>query len=270
MTRTVKKQAAPPFEILAGIHPVAEAIKAGRRRIDRIYAPRENAGKRVGKIVEKARRMNISVDWLSREQLRGIVKDPRHADIAAQTGPFPVTPFTALSVAPGEYGQVPLFLVLDSIVDPQNLGALVRTAVCTGVTGIIIPRDRSAGPTPAVSRASAGAMEHALICVVTNLVGTMKDLKKKRFWIIGLDQHGSEPIFQTDMTGPRALVVGGEDTGIRPLVRRHCDFLCRIPQSGPIGSLNASVAGAMALYEALRQRINAPAQKDREDHFQAY
>ncbi len=242
-------------EILSGIHSVAEAIAAGRRRIHRLYINRDKPAKRVSEIAERARRKDIPVSAVAREELREIADNLHHQDIAASTDVFPVTGLDSM-LKPSEKNVTNRFLLLlDSITDPQNLGAIVRTAVCTGVNGIIIPRDRSAAPTPAVSRASAGALEHAGIAVVTNLANAMKDLKKNHFWTIGLDQKGGLPVYETDMTGSSALVIGGEDTGIRPLVKRHCDFLCRIPQSGAIGSLNASVAGGIAMYEAMRQRL---------------
>ncbi len=246
-------------EVLSGIHSVAEALAAGRRRIYRIYINRDNPAKKTARLAERAGRRNIPVSETSREEIRKLSKNPHHQDIAASTDFFPLSGFDSMLSGAQKNSFGSLLLIMDSIMDPRNLGALIRTAVCTGVTGIIIPRDRSAPPTPAVSRVSAGALEHARLCMVTNLVNTMKDLKKSGFWAIGLDRKGDGPIYDTDMTGARALVIGGEDTGIRPLVRRHCDFVCRIPQTGPIGSLNASVAGGIAMYEAMRQR--APEKK---------
>ncbi|MFW6081026.1 MAG: 23S rRNA (guanosine(2251)-2'-O)-methyltransferase RlmB [Desulfosalsimonas sp.] len=242
-------------ELLSGIHSVAEALAAGRRRIHRVYISSSKPSKRVSKIAERARRLDIPVSTASREEIRKMTKSQHHQDIAASTGTFPLSEFSSMIDEAKKDPQGSFFLVIDSLLDPQNLGAIVRTSMCTGVTGIIIPKDRSAAPTPAASRASAGALEHARLCVVTNLANSMKDLKKNHFWTIGLDQKAKLPIFKTDMTGALALVIGGEDTGIRPLVQRQCDFMCRIPQTGPIGSLNASVAGAMAMYEAMRQRI---------------
>ncbi len=194
---------------------------------------------------------------VKREQLAQIAVTAAHQGIAARVGPLPFADFSEL-LKPGESDSQELFLLLlDSVADPQNLGALIRTALCGGVSGIIIPKDRSASPSPAVSRASAGAMEHARICQVVNLVTAIKDLKKIGVWVIGLDHTGDRSLYDMDMTGPTALVVGGEDTGIRPLVRSHCDFVCHIPQTGPVNSLNASVAGGVAVYEGFRQRLAA-------------
>jgi len=137
------------------------------------------------------------------------------------------------------------------------LGALLRTALCAGVDGIVIPKDRSALPTPAVSKASAGALEHSSLARVTNMVNTIKHLKEKGLWILGLDRIAEQSVFSSDLKGSIALVVGGEAKGIRPLVKKHCDMLMSIPQSSRINSLNASAAGAVVMYEAFRQRSAA-------------
>jgi 23S rRNA (guanosine2251-2'-O)-methyltransferase len=144
--------------------------------------------------------------------------------------------------------------MLDNIVDPQNLGALIRTALCVGIDGVVMPRDNCAPPTASVSSASAGALEHIDLCRVTNLVQTIKLCKSHGLWIFGMERGAEQSIFGGDLTGPIALVLGGEQKGIRPLVRKHCDMLFSIPQRGPIESLNVSAAGAVAMYEALRQR----------------
>jgi 23S rRNA (guanosine2251-2'-O)-methyltransferase len=144
--------------------------------------------------------------------------------------------------------------MLDNILDPQNLGAIIRTALCVGIDGVIMPKDRSAPISPAVSRASAGALEHIRLSRVTNLVQTIKQCKKSGLWIMGLDKGAEQCLYDGDMTGSLAIVLGGEQKGIRPLVKKHCDFLVAIPQLGAVDSLNVSVAAAVAMYEALRQR----------------
>jgi 23S rRNA (guanosine2251-2'-O)-methyltransferase len=152
-------------------------------------------------------------------------------------------------------GDDTLFLLmLDNIVDPQNLGALIRTALCVGIDGVILPKDNCAPPTPAVSRASAGALEHIKLSRVTNLVQTIKLCKNRGLWIMGLLKDAEQSIYAGDLTGSIAMVLGGEQKGLRPLVRKKCDFLFSIPQQGPIDSLNASAAGAVTMYEAWRQR----------------
>jgi 23S rRNA (guanosine2251-2'-O)-methyltransferase len=150
--------------------------------------------------------------------------------------------------------QDALVLLLDQIVDPQNLGAISRTAQCIGAHGVVLTKDRSAPLSPAASKASAGSLEHTRVAVVTNLVHAITELKKNGLWVAGADRTGLDDLFKTDLTGPIALVIGSEGKGLRPLVKRHCDFVISIPQTGPIGSLNASVAAAVIMYEIYRQR----------------
>ena len=144
--------------------------------------------------------------------------------------------------------------MLDNIQDPRNLGAIIRTALCVGIQGVIVPKDRSAPPTPAVSKASAGALEHIRLARVTNLVQTIKHCKTSGLWIMGLHKDAAQSIYAADMSGSIVLVIGGEQKGIRRLVKKNCDFLVSIPQQGEFNSLNASVAAAVAMYEAFRQR----------------
>ena len=150
-------------------------------------------------------------------------------------------------------GEVPFVLILDGIEDPQNLGSIIRTAKCAGVHGIIIPQHNSVEITPAVVRASAGAVEHMLVARVTNLVNCIKDFKKQGLWVVGADMDGTI-LWQSNLPAPTVLVVGGEGTGMRKLVRQHCDMLVSIPMVGAIGSLNASVAAGVVIYEVIRQR----------------
>lgn len=239
-----------PFEILSGIHCVTEALRAGRRKIFEIYTakPLPEA------IAAAAGAKGIPVVQKSKEALEKLAGSAQHQQVAARVAPFELSDFRGMLQKQADPAFPPFFLILDSIMDPGNLGALVRTAVCAGISGIIVPRDRSAPLTPAVSRASAGAMEHCAICRVTNLAAAIRELKKSGIWITGLDRKGHLSVYDADMTGACAIVVGGEHTGIRRLVAESCDNLCHIPQIGPVNSLNASAAGAIAIYEAFRQR----------------
>jgi 23S rRNA (guanosine2251-2'-O)-methyltransferase len=148
----------------------------------------------------------------------------------------------------------PIVLLLDSVLDPHNMGALIRTACCVGASAVVVPRNRSAGPTPTVSKTSAGALEHVAFFQVTNLTKAIQRLKAIGLWIVGMQANAAQSIYQADLTGPMAVVIGGEQKGMRPLIRQSCDFLVSIPQTGPIDSLNASVAGAIVMYEIFRQR----------------
>ena len=241
-------------EILAGIHPVREAIKAGRRHFHRILIADASPRERIRTIVTQAKAMGIEAEILSSEALDLLCPDVRHQGVVALVSPLPLPRGeTAVSKMVGT-GDTAFVLILESMEDPHNLGALIRTALCAGVDHIILPRDRAASPTPAVSRASAGAMEHASIWTVTNTTTFIRSLKKMGFWVAGLDAGGAQSLFQADLTGNIALVVGGEHRGIRPLVRKECDFILSLPMTRGVTSLNASVAGGIAMYEVIRQR----------------
>jgi 23S rRNA (guanosine2251-2'-O)-methyltransferase len=240
-------------EILYGVHPVAEALKAGRRRFDAIYLLHEKNPSQIHPVAKTAQALNIQVQPLSRGQLQSLTGTDTHQGVAARVSPYPVSSFSEITETPG--ADPPLYLLIDNVVDPHNLGALIRTALCAGITGVIIPLDRSAAPSPIVSKTSAGALEHIRLARVTNMVGAIKDLKKIDTWIIGLDKQADQSIYATDFTAGCALVIGGEESGIRPLVKKNCDMLRFIPQTGPVDSLNASVAGGIAMYEAYRQRM---------------
>ena len=241
-------------EILYGIHPVTEALAAGRREFFEIYIASDRTGRRMDSIARLAESRRIPVKNLSRRALADLAGTDMHQDVAARVTPFPVSQWFEIlaenATPPGKRS----YLLIDSLSDPHNLGALIRSALCLGISGVIIPKDRSAAPTPAVSKTSSGALEHIRLARVTNLVYAINDLKKEGVWTFGLDADGERSISESDLTGDIAIVVGGEDAGIRPLVKKNCDFLCRIPQSGPVTSLNASVAGGVAMYEVFRQR----------------
>jgi 23S rRNA (guanosine2251-2'-O)-methyltransferase len=241
-------------EIIYGYHPVREALRANRRKIQTIYIGRENSGNRGEEISGIAESNGIPVERVTAEAIRSMSRTDYHQDVCARTSTYPVVAPEDLMdrILTGE--APPFFLVIDSVLDPQNLGALIRSALSVGVLGVLTPKDRSAPPTAAVSKASAGALEHILMARVTNISRTLDALKQRGLWIFGLEGKADQEIYRTDLTGPMALVVGGEEKGIRPLVKQHCDFLVSIPQHGPLDSLNASVAGAVALYEVLRQR----------------
>jgi 23S rRNA (guanosine2251-2'-O)-methyltransferase len=245
----------PGMEILFGFHSVYEALKAGRRRFEGLYLFRKLSGRRKDIVMSAAKTAGIPVFLTDIRHLDSLAQGGVHQGIAARATPFPVYREPDL-ISRIEQRQTPFHvLILDQIEDPQNAGALIRTALCTGIDYIVIPKDRSALPGPGVSRASAGAMEHASIFVVTNTAATLRTLKTHHAWVAGLDAAGSTLLHQADLTGNLVLVVGGEHKGVRPGVLKVCDFVVSIPIKSPVTSLNASVAGAMAMYEALRQKI---------------
>ncbi len=242
-------------EVLYGIHPVAEALLAGRRRVEQVFIVSGKRPPRLSVILTTAEKQGIPVRELPARQIQQMAGDAAHQGIAAQVGRYPYAPEPGSFTAVSDFAAPPLWILLDGVVDPRNLGALLRTAFCAGVQGVVVPKDRAAPATPAVSRASAGALEHVRLVRVTNLARTIEAMKNDGCWIAGLDADAQQSLFAADLSGPLGLVVGGEGRGLRPLVRKSCDFLVRIPQQGPVGSLNASVAGAVAVYEAFRQRM---------------
>lgn len=241
-------------EILYGIHPVYEALMAARRDFLEIYIEKKKASKRRDQIVSMAESKNLPIKKIDSIQFKTMVGGNAHQGIAARVSKYPWQEISdILDQAKLTAGNT-FLLLLDNIIDPHNLGALIRTASCVGIDGAVVPKDRSVSPTPTVSKASAGALEHIRLARVNNMVRTVKMLKDLGLWIIGTDQNAQQSVYSNDLTGPIAIVIGGEEKGIRPLVRRNCDILISIPQVGPINSLNASVAGAVVMYEAFRQR----------------
>jgi len=240
-------------EILFGIHPVQEALRAKRRDILEIMLTPGKKGGRLVEIEQLAQKAGLHIHQVPADNLNAITGDRRHQGVAAQVGPLPLFELPEL-LSSLDGNPAPFLLLLDQVLDPYNLGALLRTALCAGVDGILCTRDRAAAPTPIVSRISAGAMEHVRIAVVTNLVSAIKSLQANRFWVAGMDAAGRQSLFSADLTGPLAIIIGGEEKGLRPLVKKQCDFLVAIPQASALNSLNASVAGAVVMYEAYRQR----------------
>lgn len=240
-------------EILYGIHPVNEALKAGRREFYEVYIVKERDTKRYGDITDLLETGKIPVKAVKPDSLKAITGTDFHQGIGAKVSEYLFTPFDDIlnGIKPDGKG---FLVLLDNIVDPQNLGALVRTALCVGAGAVVITKDRSASPTPAVSKASAGALEHITLSRVTNMINAMDEIKDKGLWIAGLDAAAEMYVYDCDFRSQIALVIGGEEKGIRPLVKSRCDFLVSIPQKKGVSSLNASAAGAVVMYEVFRQR----------------
>ena len=242
------------MEILYGIHPVTEALKAGRRDFVEIYLAGEKISGRALQTAALAESRGIPIKKMSAAQLGAITRSEMHQGVGAGVGPYPLVDMDIILNKPAERRGRHFLLLLDNILDPHNFGALVRTADCVGIDGIIMPKDRSAPPSPAASKASSGALEHVLLARVTNMVSAINDLKTQGIWIVGMDRDVGQSLFRSDLTDSIAIIIGGEEKGIRPLVKKNCDFLVSIPQAGRVESLNASVAGAVVMYEAYRQR----------------
>jgi len=242
-------------EILYGFHPVYEALRAGRRTFHEIYISNQAHAKRIRQITSRAARKHLPIREVSPARLQSIAGAVSHQGVAAKVSAYPLADVADLQEAAISGGRPVLLLLLDHIVDPHNLGAVIRTAVCAGVDGVIIPKDRSAHPSPAVSKVSSGALEHMRVAQVNNIVRVVKALKEEDLKIVGLDQNAKQSLYNADLTGAIGLVIGGEEKGIRSLVKQNCDFLISIPQTGRVGSLNASVAAAVVMYESYRQRF---------------
>jgi 23S rRNA (guanosine2251-2'-O)-methyltransferase len=243
-------------EKLYGRNPVYECLRAERRDVLGLVVARGVQEKgTLSDILGLARQRQTPIRRVDRQQLDKLGRRLNHQGVVAEVGAYPyVDPGDILSHAASR-DEPPLLLLLDCLQDPQNLGTLLRTAEVVGAHGVVIPGRRSAEVTPAVASASSGASEHMRIAQVTNLVRTMERLKTRDIWIAGLeDVRAAQALWQADLSGALALVVGSEGQGMRRLVRETCDFLVRLPMRGQIGSLNAAVAGSVALYEIARQR----------------
>ena len=246
------------MEVLYGLHPVEEAVKAGRRRFDQVLVARERHDERLERLVALCREAGLRVRQEPREQLTQLAQTPTHQGIVALVRPQESLSIEDLFEPASANSTVHrLLLALDGVEDPQNLGALLRVADGAGVDGVVLTERRSAPLSPVAVKASAGAAEHLRIARVVNLVRALEELKRRNLWIIGLDERGSCDYDQFDLTGDCVLVLGREGAGLHDLVRRTCDHLLRIPMAGGVSSLNVSTAGAVVLYEAFRQRRNA-------------
>jgi 23S rRNA (guanosine2251-2'-O)-methyltransferase len=237
-----------------GRHPVSEALRARPSDIRRIYVVSAGQSARLTDIERGAAHHGIPVVSVTKAALEELVGNVPHQGIAAAIAPFEYVEIETLLEAAHEKGESPLLVVLDQIQDPHNLGALVRSAYALGAHGMIIPKDRSAEVTPTVVKAAAGATSYLPIARVTNLRRALDDLKKAGVWLVGTVMSGERALYDVDMSQPTALVIGSEGQGARRLTLETCDLLVRIPMAGSLGSLNASVAGAICLYEAARQR----------------
>ncbi len=248
------------MEVLYGLHPVEEALKAGRRRFDHVLVARERQDDRLQRLVAQCRQAGIRIRQEPREQLTLVAKTPAHQGIVALVRPQEFLSIEDLFEPDPTKAAARLILALDGVEDPQNFGALLRVADGAGVDGVILTERRSAPLSPAAVKASAGAAEHLRIARVVNLVRALEDLKRHNLWIVGLDERGPTDYDQFDLTGDLVIVLGREGAGLHDLVRRTCDHLLRIPMAGGVASLNVSAAGAVVLYEAARQRraANAP------------
>lgn len=240
-------------EKLTGINSVMEALK-GRRKVGKIYILETRLDKRTEELARLAEKKGVYVQYVDKQRLDRMSGLVNHQGVLALVESYNYADLEQVLQLAQDRGEEPLLLILDGLEDPQNMGSIIRTAECAGVHGIIIPRHGSSEVSEGVARASAGAVEHILLVRETNLVKTIKDLKKKGFWVAGADMGAASDYFSVSYPGPLVLVIGSEGKGIRRLIKENCDFLVRIPMSGRLNSLNASVSAALLMYEVLRQR----------------
>lgn len=236
-----------------GRNPVLEILKTDKE-IEKILVAKGQLKGSINKIVALAKDMNIVVQYVDKKKLDQVSQGGNHQGVAALISPYRYSSMDEILNKAKKLQEPPFLLILDGIEDPYNLGSIIRTAECSGVHGIIIPKRRSAHVTETVYKSSAGAVEHMLIAKVNNLSNTIDELKEKGLWIYGAHMEGKDKYFEVDLTGAVALIIGSEGKGISRLVKEKCDFLLNIPMVGKISSLNASNAASILMYEVVRQK----------------
>lgn len=238
---------------LEGRNPVLEALKSGRE-IDKILVLKGQREGSIKKIISLAREQKIVVQQVEKPKLDKISSTGAHQGVIAFVAMRQYVDVEDILSKAEERNEEPFVILIDEITDPHNLGSILRTANAAGAHGVIIPKRRTVGLTAVVAKASAGAIEYVPVAKVANLAQTIDLLKEKGLWIVGADMSGEHNFYKADLKGPIGLVIGNEGKGIGRLVKEKCDFLVKIPMKGEIESLNASVAGAIIMYEILRQR----------------
>ena len=236
------------LDILYGIHAVMEALKSKKRNVVQLYVADNKAGHRaVEEIIRLAKRNNVKIDRMDVKMMDRLTKGGNHQGVLAKAQPVRLMKLsTALYESDGN--KKDLWLAVDEMTDPQNLGAIIRSAACLGFSTIILPQRRTVGLTPAGYKVACGAVERVNIVEVSNLSNALLDLKEEGFWVYGADMDG-QPITQTDYASPAVLVIGSEGTGIREKTAENCDQIISIPQKGGVESLNASAAAGIIMYD---------------------
>jgi len=239
---------------LTGIHAVKEALEAARP-IEHVWIAKGRQDSRAEEIVQLARRSGVPLRFEDRAQLDRIAGTRDHQGVVAVAAARAAgTLEDILANANRERDRPGLIVLLDGVEDPHNLGAIIRTALAAGAHGVVIPERRAAGLTDSVARASAGALAYLPVAKVTNLARAMQELKDAGYWLAGLDERAERSYTEVDYTSPTGIVLGGEGGGLHELTRKRCDFVVSLPTTGPVKSLNVSVAAGVVLFEALRQR----------------
>lgn len=242
-------------QIIFGRQPVLAALRQPHASLEEVYVAQGLSGAWVGELTRLARSRGVRLRTLPKAALDRLSGTPHHQGVAARRAEYAYLALEEL-LSRLKGPDIPLLVAADSLTDPMNLGNLARSALAAGAQGLIIPKDRAVGVTPAVLKAAAGALEVLPVCRVTNLAEALIALKEQGLWVVGTDAGAALSLYEVDLTVPLVLVIGGEDKGIRPRVRRQCNVLAAIPMATEaVSSLNAAAAGAVALFEARRQRL---------------
>ena len=241
--------------LIEGRNAVTEALRAGTA-IDKIYIARGETDRTLGRIAAEAKKSGLVVVDVDRRKLDAMSATHSHQGVIAVAAAQAYASIEDIFARAEQRGEKPLIVVCDEISDPHNLGAIIRTAECAGAHGVIIPKRRSAGVTSVVAKTSAGAVSYMPVARVPNIPALLKDLQKQGVWVFGTAAEGTTTLYNADLKGAAAIVIGSEGDGMSRLVRENCDFLVSIPMKGQISSLNASAAAAILLYEAVRQRLS--------------
>lgn len=240
--------------LIEGRNAVIEALRT-EASIDKIFIQKGEVDKTLGHIASKARAAGIVVVEADRRKLDGMSRTHAHQGVIALAAVREYVSVDDILADAAAKNEPPLIVVCDEISDPHNLGAIIRTAECAGAHGVVIPKRRSAGLTAVVAKTSAGAVAHVPVARVPNIPALLKDLKKQGVWVFGTAADGTTALYDADLKGPAAIVIGSEGDGMTRLAAENCDFLVSIPMRGKLNSLNASAAAAILLYEAVRQRM---------------
>ena len=241
--------------VIEGRNAVIEALRAGTA-IDKIYLAKGDTDSALGHIANTARANGVVVVNADRRKLDEMSRTHAHQGVIAVAAVRAYASIEDIFQRAEERGEAPLIVLCDELSDPHNLGAVIRTAECAGAHGVVIPKRRSAGLTAIVAKTSAGAVSHIPVARVPNLTALMKELQKRGVWIFGAEMNGNTSLYEADLKGPAAIVIGSEGSGMSRLVAETCDFTVSIPMKGKINSLNASAVAAILLYEAVRQRLS--------------
>lgn len=242
-------------EIVGGKNVVLEILKAGRRKCHEIFLAQGKKEKITAEVENEAKKSNVPILYITQEEMNSLCSIEKHQGVAARVEAFSFTPVEEIIKSSASDPAKGLIVILDGVLDPHNLGSLIRSAHLLGVKGMILPKDNCAPLSPVAFKASAGACEYLPIAQVTNIVSTLKDLKTKDFWVVGAEGTSREDVYHFDFKGNNyVLVLGGEGKGIRRLVRENCDYLISIPMRGKVASYNVSVAGAIFMSEIMRQQ----------------